>query len=92
MNPKDSRNNNGKRGGTKFVDKRNWKSCNKELVIRGEFSLPIDMYGNWYEELDKMNEDKKGRPYEFPESFIKIQAVWHQWVDYRGLEVVIKIN
>jgi len=20
--------------------------------------------------------------YEFPESFIKIQAVWHQWVDY----------
>jgi len=20
--------------------------------------------------------------HEFPESFIKIQAVWHQWVDY----------
>jgi hypothetical protein len=59
MNPKDSRNNNGKRGGTKFVDKRNWKSCNKELVIRGEFSLPIDMFDNWYEELDKMNEGKK---------------------------------
>ena len=48
-----------KEGGTKFVDKRNWKSCNKELVIRGEFSLPIDMYGNWYEDLDKMNEGKK---------------------------------
>ena len=45
------------------------------------------MFDNWYEELDKMNEGKKGRPYEFPESFIKIQAVWHQqWVDYRGLE------
>jgi len=29
------------------------------------------MFGNWDEELDKMNEGKKGRPYEFPESFIK---------------------
>jgi len=54
--------------------------------------LPIDMFDSWYEELDKMNDGKKGRPYEFPESFIKIQAVWHQWVDYWLLEVVIKIN
>ena len=29
-----------------------------------------------------MIEGKKGRQYEFPESFIKIQAVWHQWVNY----------
>jgi len=84
---KDSRNNNGKRWGNKFIDKRNWKSYNEELVMRGEFLLPIDMFDNWDEELDKVNEGKKGRPYEFPESFIKIQAVWHQqWVDYRGLE------
>ncbi|MFP3131334.1 MAG: hypothetical protein RXR51_07140 [Nitrososphaeria archaeon] len=44
--------------------------------------LPIDMFENWYEELDKINEGKKGRSYEFPESFIKIQAVWHEWVNY----------
>jgi len=56
---KDSRNNNSKRWGNKFIDKRNWKSYNEELVMRGEFLLPIDMYGNWYEELDKMNEGKK---------------------------------
>jgi hypothetical protein len=87
---KDSRNNNNKRWGNKFIDKRNWKSYNEELVVRGEFLLPIDMFDNWYEELDKMNEDKKGRPYEFPESFIKIQAVWHQWVDYRGLEGIAR--
>ena len=49
------------------------------------------MSGNWDEELDKMNEGKKGRPYEFSESFIKIQAVWHQqWVDYRGLEGIAR--
>ena len=61
MNPKekDSRNNNNKRWGNKFIDKRNWKSYNEELVVRGEFLLPIDMFDNWYEELDKMNDDKK---------------------------------
>ncbi|NAY82594.1 MAG: hypothetical protein GU362_06975 [Thaumarchaeota archaeon] len=51
---KDSRNNNNKRWGNKFIDKRNWKSYNEELVIRGEFLLPIDMFENWYEELDKV--------------------------------------
>jgi len=90
MCAKDSRNNNNKRWGNKFIDKRNWKIYNEELVVRGEFLLPIDMFDNWYEELDKMNEGKKGRPYEFPESFIKIQAVWHQWVDYRGLEGIAR--
>jgi len=49
---KDSRNNNNKRWGNKFIDKRNWKSYNEELVIRGEFLLPIDMFENWYEELE----------------------------------------
>jgi len=69
MNPKDSRNN--KRWGNKFIDKKElkelqWRAC------KSEFLLPI---GNRYEELDKINEGKKGRPYEFPESFIKIQAL-----------------
>ena len=59
MCAKDSRNNNNKRWGNKFVDKRNWKSYNEELVVRGEFLLPIDMFDSWYEELDKMNEGKK---------------------------------
>ncbi|MFP3133669.1 MAG: hypothetical protein RXR19_06240 [Nitrososphaeria archaeon] len=62
---KDSRNN--KMMGNKFIDKRNWVKYNEELVMRGEFLLPIDMFENWYEELDKINEGKKGRPYEFPE-------------------------
>jgi len=30
----------------KFIDKRNWKSYNEELV-RGEFLLPIDMFDSW---------------------------------------------
>jgi len=54
MNPKDSRKNNNKRWGNKFINKRNWKSYNEELVMRGEFLLSIDMFENWYEELDKV--------------------------------------
>ena len=33
MCAKDSRNNNNKRWGNKFIDKRNWKSYNEELNI-----------------------------------------------------------
>jgi len=74
MNPKEKsgRSNNGKRWGNEFVGKGNWKSYNEEHVMRGEFLLSIDMFGSWDEELDNMNESKKGRPCEFPESFIKI--------------------
>jgi hypothetical protein len=39
---KDNSNNNRKRWGNKFVDKRNWKSYNEELVVRSEFLLPIN--------------------------------------------------
>jgi len=70
MNPKekDSRNNN-KRWGNKFITKRNWKSYNEELVrVSFCYQLVIGM-------KNKINEGKKGRPYEFPESFIKIQAL-----------------
>ena len=65
-------------------------SYNEELVVRGEFLLPIEMFDYWFEELNEMNEGKKGKPYEFPQSSIKLQAVWHQWLDYRSLEGVAR--
>ena len=33
-----------------------------------------------------MNRGKVGAPFRFPKSFMNWQAVWHQLVDYRGLE------
>lgn len=33
-----------------------------------------------------MNMGKVGRPFKFPNSLMQYLAVWHQWVDYRGLE------
>jgi len=33
-----------------------------------------------------MNEGKRGAPYLFPESFMQFLMIWHQFLDYRGLE------
>lgn len=82
--------NNGKRWGPKFVDKRDWLKYNEELVVRGEFLLDHDWVKSWLEEVKEMNEGKRGRPYKFPESLIKLQAVWNQWVGVRQVEGITR--
>ena len=78
------------RWGKKFVDKRDWVKYNEELVVRGEFLLDCEWVKSWDKELEEMNKGKVGRPYEYPESLICLQAVWHQWVDYRGIEGITR--
>jgi hypothetical protein len=46
------------------------------------------MFENWDKELEAKG--KRGRPYKFPESFIKFQAILHQWMDYRSLEGIAR--
>ncbi|MGC8674590.1 MAG: hypothetical protein ACP5TI_05685 [Thermoprotei archaeon] len=72
--------------GNKPSPKRHWRSQGEQLVIRGEFLLEVRPFKHWKKDLKKANKNKRGRPYLFPDSFIKWQAIWHQWVDYRGLE------
>jgi hypothetical protein len=79
-----------KRWGKKFVDKRDWKEYNEELVVRGEFYLDLDWAKSWDKELEEMNRGKRGAQFEFPESLIRLQAVWYQWIDYRGLEGITR--
>ena len=79
-----------KRWGRKFVDNRDWRKYNEELVVRGEFLVELAWMESWGEELDRMNKGKVGAQYEFPESLIRLQAVWHQWVDYREVEGVTR--
>jgi len=78
------------RWGDEFIDNRNWSEYNEKLVVRGEFLLDMEWVKSWDKELEKMNEGKMGAPFEYPESLIKLQAVWHQWIDYRGLEGVTR--
>ena len=78
--------NTGKRWGKPYKDKRNWKEYNEELVIRGTFMFDLDFMEQWNDELNRMNQGKRGSPYRFPESFMKFMMIWKQYLDYRGLE------
>ena len=78
------------RWGKKFEDKRDWKTENEKYVVRGEFLFDLDFVKSWDEELEKMNEGKRGAPFEFPESFIEWLAVLSQWISTRGLQGVTR--
>ena len=80
----------GKRWGKRQKDDRDWVGYNEELVVRGEFLLDTDWVKSWNVELEAMNQGKVGAKYEYPESLIKLQAIWHQWFDYRGIEGVTR--
>lgn len=79
-----------KRWGKRFEDKRDWKKENEKYVVRGEFLLDLGFVKSWNEELEEMNKGKKGAPYQFPESFIELLAVWGQWVSCRGLQGITR--
>ena len=74
------------RWGKTYKDKRNWREYNEELVIRGTFFFDLDFVDQWNVELKRMNEGKRGSPFLFPESFMQFMMIWHQYLDYRGLE------
>jgi hypothetical protein len=82
----------GKKGrwGKKYVDKRDWPAYNEKLVRRGTFYLDFEWVQNWDKELAEMNRNKIGSPYQYPESLIELQAVWHQLVNYRGVEGITR--
>jgi hypothetical protein len=80
----------GERWGRKHNDKRNWKEYNEELVVRGEFLLDLDWIKSWTNEVKEMNAGKRGKPFVFPESLIKLQAVWNQWVGVRQVEGITR--
>jgi hypothetical protein len=79
-----------KRWGEKKKYPRNWEEYNEELVRRGTFYLDFEWVKSWNKELAEMNKNKVGAPYQFPESLIELQAVWHQLTNYRGVEGITR--
>ncbi len=65
------------RWGNSYFDRRAWPVYNEQLVKRGEFLLDLDFIVRWEEELYQMNLGKIGAPYQFPNTLIELQAVWH---------------
>lgn len=47
-----------------------WPSYNRSLVRRGEILFSYDYLDTWDYELERMNENKMGKPFLFPDSFI----------------------
>jgi hypothetical protein len=69
-----------------------WPSYNRSLVRRGEILFSYDFLDVWEFNLDKMNENKKGKPYSFPDSFLLIVGYMRIYfhLPYRQTEGIIK--
>ena len=69
-----------------------WPSYNRSLVRRGEILFSYDILDTWSYELERMNKNKKGKPFTFPDSFILaigyIRTSFH--LPYRQTEGIIK--
>jgi hypothetical protein len=69
-----------------------WPSYNQSLVRRGEILFAYDFLDYWDNDLAMMNENKNGKKYQFPDSFIlaigHIRVYFH--LPYRQTEGIIK--
>ena len=69
-----------------------WHDYDEALIERGCAILDLDSLVSWKEELDEMNRDKLGRPYEFPNSYISFLAFMKVGFDipYRTVEGIVR--
>ena len=74
------------RWGKKVFYIRDWKNINETYVQKATFYLEFKWVNNWSKELAEMNLGKRGAPYQFPNSLVKLQAVWLNFFSYRGAE------
>jgi len=72
--------------------KRNWKEYNESLVRRGELLFDTDFLSGWSRELGKMNEEKEGARYRYPDSLMSMLAAIHAYLlPYRELEGFVRM-
>lgn len=75
-----------KRWGKKVAYIRDWRKVNESYVKKATFYLDFEWVKSWDAELAQMNLGKRGTPYKFPDSLIKLQAVWLNFFSYRGAQ------
>ena len=69
-------------------EKRNWKEYNEHLIRRGEILFSLDFLEKW-DEIEKMNKGKRGRPYEYPESFAVFMKILHDCIHIRYFIIAV---
>ncbi len=79
-----------KRWGKKFIDKRNHKKYQAELLKRYEIYLDLEWVDSWNDELIKMNKGKRGKPFEYPNSMIAWQSLLVEKFALRGAESITR--
>ena len=70
-----------------------WHDYDEALIERGCAILDLDSLTSWKEELDAMNRDKLGRPYEFPNSYISSFLAFMKVgfdIPYRTVEGIVR--
>jgi IS5 family transposase len=58
--------------------KRNWSEYNDHLVRRGEIYIDLAWLEGWQAEVQAMNEGKRGRPFDYPETMMEFLACVRQ--------------
>jgi len=79
-----------KRWGNKVIYARDWRNLNESYVTKATFYLEFEWVKSWNSELKEMNLRKRGAQYKFPNSLIKLQAIWLNFFSYRGAEGITK--
>ena len=57
-----------------------WHNNNDSLVESGRVVFDLGFGRHWNDELEGMNREKRGRPYEFPDSYIEFLSLLKQGV------------
>ena len=78
------------RWGKKFIDKRDHKAYQEEILRRYEIFLDLDWAESWDQELVEMNKGKKGAPFEYPNSMITWQSLLVEKFTTRGAESITR--
>lgn len=79
-----------KRWGKKITYIRDWRNVNEIHVQRATFYLDFNWVESWNDELTEMNKGKRGALFQFPNSLIKLQAIWLNFFSYRGAEGITR--
>jgi len=71
---------------------RNWQIYNEKLVKRGDFYFSFEFLDSWDQELKRMNREKRGRPFEYPEVFAQFSGLLYEFLHlpYRQLEGALR--
>ncbi len=69
-----------------------WPSYNRSLVRHGEILFSYDFLDTWDSVLERMNQNKMGKPFEYPDSFILVIRYirYSLHLPYRQTEGIIK--